>query len=136
MKCSCYSMSQFSRFAESPTHSLSQVKTDAVSAHESGLTDLFSRQEGNSLLATAGVNRIRIPHGSRVCVSPVFPPVVYTGFGFAPLFVPLLASGQAVAPAAVELFALQAMPMATEIQEGGRGRNHSNRFLFNCFNSE
>lgn len=48
-------MSQFSRFAESPTHSLSKVKTDALSAHESGLTDSFSWEEHISLPTAAGV---------------------------------------------------------------------------------
>jgi len=44
------------------THSLSKVKTDAVSAHESGLTDPFGGEEHISVPATAGVNGIHTPH--------------------------------------------------------------------------
>lgn len=117
-KCSCYSTSQFSRLDESPTHSLSDARTDAISTHESGLTDSFSQEECLSACSCRSELNPRATWRSLFYFSPAFPPVVDMGFGFAPFFVPLLAADWAVAPAVVELFVLQPRPMTTEVKEG------------------
>lgn len=136
-KFSCYSTSQYSSFTESPTHSLSEVTADAVSARESGLTLSFSREEHISLPAAAGVTQIHTPRGNRSFVSHLcFPLWLTLGLDLPhTLFLFLLLSGLLLLHLRSYLFFRQCLRQQQYRKDGG-ARNHSNRFLFYYFHSE